>query len=119
MKSLDITVMYHPYFLSKLHSNNSSDNSSFDFNLLQLKAGGRPFYAVQLRFWSDDVSGNCSKQWNKHWLWCMTHSGLPKKMLNQEYFVCYICCSQNASVLEQADAICNQIQYVIRVLIIE
>lgn len=42
----------------------------------------------------------------------MTQAGIPKKLLAQEYFTHYICCSPEASVLEQAKAIINAIKYV-------
>ena len=79
-------------------------------NEWRTKAGGRPVYCVQLRMWQDDVSGNVSKQWNKHWLCCMTHAGLPRKLLVQEYFTRFICCSPFASVLEQSTCIKEAIQ---------
>lgn len=77
----------------------------------RIKSEGRPVFCVQLCIWQDDVSGNVSKQWNKHWIFCMTQAGIPKKLLAQEYFTHYICCSPEASVLEQAKAIINAIKY--------
>lgn len=79
-------------------------------NPFRKKANGRPCFAVQIRVWGDDVSGNRSKQWNKHYIWCMTLAGLPKKMLNQEYFTQFISCSPHASALQQAYAICAAIK---------
>lgn len=61
-------------------------------------------YCVQLNLWQDDVSGNVSKQWNKHLMFCMTLAGIPKKLLAQEYFTRYISCSPHASALEMAKA---------------
>ena len=81
------------------------------------KANGRPVYCVQLRIWQDDVSGNVSKQWNKHWLFCMTHAGLPRQLLTQEYFTKFICCSPYASVTEQAAAIRYALEYVYLVIL--
>ncbi|KLO13183.1 hypothetical protein SCHPADRAFT_970312 [Schizopora paradoxa] len=79
-------------------------------NPIRARADGKPFYVIQLRLWGDDVSGNKSKQWNKHWFWCFVYALLPKKLMNQEYFVRYICCSPHAPVLEQAEAICEAIK---------
>lgn len=79
-------------------------------NPWRAKSKGLPVYCVQLRLWQDDVSGNVSKQWNKHWMYCMTHAGIPKKLLAQEYFMNFISCSSNATVLEQASAIVNAIK---------
>lgn len=75
------------------------------------KSGGRPVYCVQMRVWQDDVSGNVSKQCNKHFMFCMTHAGIPKKLLAQEYFTRYICCSPHASVLELASAVADSVRY--------
>ncbi|KLO11010.1 hypothetical protein SCHPADRAFT_930212 [Schizopora paradoxa] len=77
---------------------------------IRAKANGKPCFAIQIRVWGDDVSGNRSKQWNKHYIWCMTLAGLPKKLLNQEYFMQFISCSPHATALEQATAICNAIK---------
>jgi hypothetical protein len=75
-------------------------------------ARGRPFYRVWIKLWGDDVSGNRSKQWNKHWNWYLAHAGLPKNLLHQEYFVRFVSTSPNASILEQASGICEQIRCV-------
>ena len=75
---------------------------------------GRPFYCVWIKMWGDNVSGNCSKHWNKHWNWYLAHAGLPRRLLHQEYFVCFVSTSPHASVLEQASRICEQIRYAMR-----
>ena len=76
------------------------------------KANGRPVYCVQLRLWQDDASGNRSKQWNKHWLVCVTHAGIPKRLQAQEYFTRFYSCSPHASVLEQGGAFVQEIKCV-------
>jgi hypothetical protein len=75
-------------------------------------ARGRPFYRVWIKLWGDNVSGNRLKQWNKHWNWYLAHAGLPKNLLHQEYFVRFVSTSPNASILEQASGICEQIRCV-------
>ena len=35
-------------------------------NPIRERAQGRPFYIIQIKLWSDDVSGNRTRQWNKH-----------------------------------------------------
>ena len=80
-------------------------------NPMRAKANGRPVYCVQLNLWQDDVSGNVSKQWNKHYMLCMTLAGIPKQLLFQEYFTRFVCCSPNASPLELAKAFIDAIKF--------
>ncbi|KAI0054541.1 hypothetical protein BV25DRAFT_1922595 [Artomyces pyxidatus] len=77
---------------------------------IRVKAAGRPFYTIWIKLWGDDVSGNRTKQWNKHWNWYFQHAGLPKRLLHQEFFVRFVSTSPHASILEQAKALCEQIQ---------
>lgn len=72
---------------------------------LRVRANGRAVYAVHIKLWSDDVSGNRSKQWNKHYNWCWTHAGLPQRLQHQEYFVRFLSTSPHATPLEQSEAI--------------
>ncbi|KAI0264584.1 hypothetical protein BC834DRAFT_804009, partial [Gloeopeniophorella convolvens] len=75
-------------------------------------ANGKPFFCVWIKLWGDDVSGNRSKQWNKHWNWYLAHAGIPKRLLNQEYFVRFVSTSPHAGILEQGVGICEQIRYI-------
>lgn len=71
-------------------------------------------YVVMVPIWADDVSGNRSKQWNKHINMYMANSNLPGQLLQQEYFVQFVSTSPNATSPEQFSALKDQIKFVIQ-----
>jgi hypothetical protein len=54
--------------------------------------------------WSDDVSGNHSKQYNPHTNVYLANVSLPHQKLQQEYFVHFSSTSPHASSSEQLHA---------------
>ncbi|KIK90780.1 hypothetical protein PAXRUDRAFT_46085, partial [Paxillus rubicundulus Ve08.2h10] len=47
-------------------------------------------YAVPLIIFMDDVSGNVSKQWNKHHTNYMSNANLSHKMIDKEFCVRFV-----------------------------
>ncbi|OSD08227.1 hypothetical protein PYCCODRAFT_1441218 [Trametes coccinea BRFM310] len=57
--------------------------------------------------WSDDVSGNRTKQYNAHTNIYIANANLPHAKLQQEYFIHFVSTSQYASSLEQMHVIAD------------
>ncbi|KAI6111277.1 hypothetical protein F5141DRAFT_1188425 [Pisolithus sp. B1] len=57
-------------------------------------------YAVPLIIFMDNVSGNVSKQWNKHFVIYMSNANLQCEMLDHEFFVQFVTSSLHASPME-------------------
>ena len=53
-------------------------------NPLRAKANGRLVLTVPLIIFMDDVSGNVSKQWNKHHAVYMSNASMPREMLEKK-----------------------------------
>ena len=57
---------------------------------------------VPLILYTDDTSGNKSKQWNKFDLWCIKLAGLPTKENSKLHNIHMIVCSNKCGVLEMS-----------------
>jgi len=79
-------------------------------NSWRKKASGRIIRHVPITLYSDDTSGNRSKQWNKHISYFFTLAGLPPKMTNQEYHCHFLGTSNVAGGLELAEPIIKELK---------
>ncbi|KAG2346414.1 hypothetical protein BDR05DRAFT_878375 [Suillus weaverae] len=89
----------------------SSKYASLSPNPLREKSNGRMVHTVPLLVFMDDVSGNVSKQWNKHHAIYMSNANLPREMLEKEFFVRFVTSSPHAAPMElmraMKESICN------------
>ncbi|KAK7433873.1 hypothetical protein VKT23_020498 [Stygiomarasmius scandens] len=80
-------------------------------NSLREIANGRPMFRLRVIPWSDDVSGNVSKQYNAHTNVYVTNAHIPHQLLAQEFFIRYCSTSQAASSSEQFVALCEDFKH--------
>ncbi|KAI8457998.1 hypothetical protein BY996DRAFT_4577761, partial [Phakopsora pachyrhizi] len=78
-------------------------------NPWRVKAYGKMIRHIPLNFYSDDTSGNVSKQWNKHISIFMSLAGLPPKLSNQELNTLFVSISNIATALELAAPVCDEL----------
>ncbi|KAE9392415.1 hypothetical protein BT96DRAFT_959328 [Gymnopus androsaceus JB14] len=60
--------------------------------------------------WVDDVSGACSKQYQKHVNVYMCNGSLPGKLVQQEYHVNFVGSSQQVSATEMLGSVMKQVE---------
>ncbi|KAG7097845.1 hypothetical protein E1B28_005160 [Marasmius oreades] len=71
----------------------------------QKHAGGCMVYGVPLIIFVDDVSGNISKQWNKHHAVYMLNGLLPKQMIEKDFCTRFVTSSPHATPMELVKAL--------------
>ncbi|KAG1889162.1 hypothetical protein F4604DRAFT_1915008 [Suillus subluteus] len=79
-------------------------------NPLREKSNGRLVLTVRLIIFMDDVSGNVSKQWNKHHAVYMSNASMLHEMLEKEFCVCFVSSSPHASPMEIIKAVKESIR---------
>ncbi|KAJ7902860.1 hypothetical protein B0H14DRAFT_2329467 [Mycena olivaceomarginata] len=78
--------------------------SAMPNEMRKLVADDEDLFVIMAAPWADDVSGNKSKQYNKHMNMYTGNGCLPGRLLQQEFHVHYISSSPNASSAEQFSA---------------
>ncbi|KAH9816454.1 hypothetical protein DFH28DRAFT_890933, partial [Melampsora americana] len=78
-------------------------------NCWRIKSQGRIIRHLPLTLYSDDTSGNISKQWNKHISYYINMSGLPSKLIHLDFNTLFVATSNNASALELGNHVVDQI----------
>ncbi|KAG8719357.1 hypothetical protein FRC08_003023 [Ceratobasidium sp. 394] len=92
------------YIRDSEHSVSCTDLSP---NPLRSEAAGRPIYSVPFIVFVDDVSGNKSKQWNKHWCCYVSNAALPREEINRRRNIRFMSTTQHASPMEMMSGICG------------
>ena len=70
---------------------------------------GLHVFMVPLVLFSDDVSGNESKKWNKFDVWAMLLAGLPKTTNHQLENIHFICASNRVDCLKMAEPVVDDL----------
>lgn len=73
-------------------------------------ANGKPVVLLPLILYTDDLSGNKSKQWKKFDCWCLKLAGLSKKENSKLHNIHFICCSNKTSVVELSEPVVEELK---------
>ena len=65
---------------------------------LKCLSAGKVVVMVPLILYSDDTSGNRSKQWNKFDSWCLKLAGLPNEVNQQLHHIHHLCSSNKVYI---------------------
>lgn len=83
----------------------SADFAKYMPNPKRIKAKGCPFFFVYIIIFINDVSGNVSKQWNKHYVCYMSNAMLPREHIDKELNVHFVSSSPSVNTLELVQGI--------------
>lgn len=64
---------------------------------------------LPLILYTDDTSGNKSKQWNKFDLWCLKVAGLPKRENSKLHNIHLISCSNKVNVVDMSEPMVSEL----------
>ena len=77
---------------------------------LKKTAAGRTIVMLPLIIYTDDTSGNKSKQWNKFDVWCMKLAGLPKTENSKLHNIHFLCCSNKMSAMDMCNPLADDLR---------
>ena len=77
---------------------------------LKAIAGTRKIVMLPIIVYTDDTSGNKSKQWNKFDAWCVKLAGLPKKKNSKLHNIHFVCCSNKMSVMDICKPLADELK---------
>lgn len=77
---------------------------------LRAVARNRMVFSVPVIIFIDDVSGNQSKQWNKHFACYMSNGLLKREALMEEFHVRFVAASPSATPLEIMQGVKSSVQ---------
>ena len=101
-----LLIFSHPLKLIRMHfTADTRDAAKCMPHPLREISQGRPVYSIPLIIFIDDVSGNVSKQWNKHYSCYVSNGALPRELQELEANVRFVSTSTNASPLEMMKGI--------------
>ena len=78
-------------------------------SIWKLKYNGSPVLICPLIMFTDDFSGNTTKQWNKFDCWEVILAALPKEDNAKFRNIHFVCASNRLTFLEMADEIVKQL----------
>jgi hypothetical protein len=84
---------------------------------LRIEAKGKLVFFVPVMIFVDDVSGNVSKQWNKHFVCYSSNGSLPREYLDKESNVRFVSASPNVNPVELFQGIRESFECVFSLLL--